>query len=333
LLKLMNYDEFAFFNQQLAAMLRDGIPLEGALKQLSVGMRTGLLRAEIQGLELDLGRGTPLKAALARRKLPGFYTHMLEVGTRSNDLPGVLTLVADHYHRANALWTRLKGLMVYPLIVVIVALGLTILLSLVFRHFMSRFFDNVFQMPSLWLSAVWFPPIALALAALLTVGALSIPSWRNWLRWRLPAFREASLAQLASAIALMLRKGTPLPEALALAEGLESTTPAGPALRRWRSLIESGQGKPAQWALESRTIPPLFIWLVQTGGEDVASGFEKAAGVYQSRASYRTEMALYGALPVSMLLLGQLAFWQVYPLMQAMIRLMNSLGDMGGGNM
>ena len=26
----MKYDEFAFFNQQLAMMLRDGIPLEGA---------------------------------------------------------------------------------------------------------------------------------------------------------------------------------------------------------------------------------------------------------------------------------------------------------------
>ena len=30
----MKLDEFAFFNQQLAAMLRDGIPLEGALQRL-----------------------------------------------------------------------------------------------------------------------------------------------------------------------------------------------------------------------------------------------------------------------------------------------------------
>ena len=127
----------------------------------------------------------------------------------------------------------------------------------------------------------------------------------------------------------MLRKGTPLPEALALAEGLESGTPAATALRRWRELIESGGGKPAHWALQSRAIPPLFLWLVQTGGEDIASGFEKAAGIYHSRAAYRTEMALYGALPVSVLLLGQLVFWQVYPMLQIMIRLMNSLGDMG----
>ena len=52
----MNHDEFAFFNQQLAAMLRSGIPLEGALKQLCVGMKTGPLRAELQLLEEEIGR-------------------------------------------------------------------------------------------------------------------------------------------------------------------------------------------------------------------------------------------------------------------------------------
>src|SRR5882757_10209431 len=57
---LMNYDEFAFFNQQLGAMLRDGIPLEGALRRLCHEMRAGSLRDELQALEADLARGTPM---------------------------------------------------------------------------------------------------------------------------------------------------------------------------------------------------------------------------------------------------------------------------------
>jgi hypothetical protein len=36
---------------------------------------------------------------------------------KSNDLPGVLTLLADRYQRRHSLVTRLKGLMVYPMIV------------------------------------------------------------------------------------------------------------------------------------------------------------------------------------------------------------------------
>src|SRR5664280_2282847 len=139
----MNYDEFAFFNQQLAAMLREGIPLEGSLKQLCAGMRSGPLRTEIELLEADLARGVPLKEALGRRALPDLYRQMVEIGARSNDLPGVLTLLADHYHRANALWTRLKGLMIYPLIVILVSLGLTVMVSLCFSHFMTRFFAQI----------------------------------------------------------------------------------------------------------------------------------------------------------------------------------------------
>ena len=52
----MNHDEFAFFNHQLAGMLREGIPLEGGLKQLSAGMRDRKLKAELEQLGADLAR-------------------------------------------------------------------------------------------------------------------------------------------------------------------------------------------------------------------------------------------------------------------------------------
>ncbi len=178
---------------------------------------------------------------------------------------------------------------------------------------------------------IWMPPVVLAFAALLGVAAVSIPSWRDRLRWRLPAFREASLAELASALSLMLKNGTPLPDALALAEALESRTPAARALARWRQLIAAGQGKPAEWTGDSRPFPPLFLWLVQKGGEDVAAGFQKAAEIYEARASYRIELALYGALPVSILLLGQMVIWQAVPLMRSMVWIMNAIGSTGGG--
>src|SRR5689334_7190774 len=161
----MNYDEFAFFNQQLATMLRDGIPLEGALRQLSAGMRSGPLRAQIEELESDLAKGAPLKEALARRSLPPFYLRMVEIGARSKDLPGMLTLLADYYQRANALLTRLKGLMVYPLIVIIVALGLTLGLSCVLGNFIAHSFTELFNglfsriaPPRFLIGWLWVPP-------------------------------------------------------------------------------------------------------------------------------------------------------------------------------
>ena len=184
----MNYDEFAFFNQQLASMMRAGIPLEGALKQLSKGLRNGPLREQVEQLEADLAKGTPLHEALNRRQLPEFYRRMVEIGVRSNDLPGMLTMLADHYHRANAIWTRLKGLMVYPLIVIVVSLGLTLILSVVFGRFLTNFL-GIFTPPTFWLASMWIPPLVLALFAILGLAGVFLPAWRQKLRWRLPAFR------------------------------------------------------------------------------------------------------------------------------------------------
>ena len=51
------------------------------------------------------------------------------------------------------------------------------------------------------------------------------------------------------------------------------------------------------------------------------------AMVAHARAAYRVELALYGILPVSVLLLGLMVFWQVLPLFRGMVWLMNTLGS------
>lgn len=330
----MNYDEFAFFNQQLSSMLRDGIPLEGALKQLCIGMRRGALREEITALEGDLARGTPLKEALSRRKLPDFYRRMMEMGAHGNDLPGILTLLADHYNRANGAWTRLKGLLVYPVIVLVVAFGLSFVLASALTRFREVIAETstVFSPPGpgavggAFMMQIWIPPVAFVILGLGLFSVAAVPGWRARARWRLPGFKEASLAELGSAMAIVLRNGMTLAEALALAETLEAHTPADKILSHWREMVETGRGKPSEWPATSRPIPPLFLWLVQQGGEDVAGGFQKAADIYYARASYRIELALYGALPVSVLLLSQMVGFQVVPVVSAMVDLMNRIG-------
>ena len=125
----MKLDEFAFVNQQLAGMLKSGQPLEGALRQLTASLDRGDLKSELTALEADLAKGTPLRDALPPRQLPEFYKRMVQLGAQANNLPGVLLLLADYYQRLDALWTRLRGLLVYPLIVLVVATGLSVVLG------------------------------------------------------------------------------------------------------------------------------------------------------------------------------------------------------------
>lgn len=332
----MRTEELAFFNQQLAVMLRDGIPLESALKQLSATMESGGLKTEISALEESLARGVPLADALAPRNFPELYKQTLLSGAKANDLPGMLTLLADHYSRGHALLLRLKGLMIYPAVVIVVALVVSIvlakMLTLIITIPTAGIMSSDQAREGVWIAAAgltWMPPIVLVAAALLLLALFYVPSLRSWARWRAPAFRESSIAQLASSMQVMLRAGATLPDTLAFAERLEAGSPAAPALAHWRARIASGQRSAPTDRQFSKVLPPLLVWFIDSAREDPAAGLEKAAEFYRTRAGYRTELLMYGALPISVLLLGTMIIWQAAPVFRTLVWFMNAIGGAG----
>jgi type II secretory pathway component PulF len=326
----MKLDEFAFFNHQLAAMLRDGIPLEGALRRLCQEMRAGSLRTELQALEADLAKGTPMADALKGRQLPELYKRMIMVGVKSSDLPGALTMLADYLQRQSSLWTRLKGLMIYPCIVLFAAFLLACFLSYILGTFLwgnFAFLAGDAHVPAVW-AGLWVSPVFLGVAVLAALVAVSVPPIRRMLRWRLPAFKEASLAQVASAMGLMLKNGVPLADALSFVEQLERGTIAAKEITEWRERLASGRGKFSEMAAANRVFPPLFVWTIAQSGEDLASGFQRAAELYQARALYRSELLLYSALPCSILALAAMIAIQILPLFGTLTSFITSIsGD------
>ena len=331
----MKYDEFAFFNQQLAAMLRDGIPLEGALRRLCEEMHRGRIRDELQALEADLAKGTPIADALAARQLPELYKRMVLVGVKSGDLPGALTMLADYFQRQSNLWARMKGLMVYPFIVLCVAFILSCFLSYILSHFI---WNNLSELTNFYGRAstapvsvgLWVPPILFGTALALGFVSLIFLPTRRVLRWRLPAFKEASLWEVASVIWLMLKNGVPLNDALQLAEQLETGTRAETEIAQWRQRMASGRAKFSEMVAPDSIFPPLFVWTIAQAGEDLTMGFKRTAELYQARAVYRTEMLLYSALPCSILLIATLILSQIEPVFRALTMFIQALSGDGG---
>ncbi|MFN7139831.1 MAG: type II secretion system F family protein [Limisphaerales bacterium] len=318
----MNYDELAFFNQQLAGMLKSGIPLEGALHQLSSGMRRGKLRDELTKLQEDLAQGTPFEKALAKRKLPPTYIEMLRAGIRSNDLPGTLTLVADHYQRLSLVLSRLAGLMVYPMLVLAAALGLSIFLIFLqerILHDTGATFGMI--LPLHVRMFTWLPPATIILMIGLFSCSLLSTKWRRHLKWRVPAFRDAHLAQLASTGEILLRRGNTLPETLTFLSELERGSPAGKALQSWNA--DLAEGKTHVPEAKGATLPPLFFWILKSAGEDLADGFRRVADIYQKRAAHRLDWMLFAALPVSIVLLAIMLIAQLYPVIGQMLQFVN----------
>jgi type II secretory pathway component PulF len=337
----MNADEFAFFNQQLAAMLREGLPLEGALRRLCSEMRQGGLRAELQSLSDDLARGVPVAEALNARRLPELYKRLVLVGVKSGNLPDALTMVADYYHRQNSLWMRLKGLMVYPLIVLFIAFLVSFLFVLVWDHAGKAYWfllldvgegrplPGATQNALPLLKNMWVFPTFFGTLFLGALAVWLIPSINTALRWRLPAFKEAAISRVASSIHLLLKGGVPLPDAVGLTRQLESGGASGAELERWQQNLAQGMTRFSEVAGSSRFFPPLFVWLVANGGEDVASGFARAAEIYRSRAERRAEAVMYTALPVAVLFLGAIVLSQGYLLLSGFLVIVDLLNNLG----
>jgi len=332
----VNLDELTFANRQLADMLKSGVPLEGSLHQLCSTMSRGALRGEFEALERDLTQGTPLEKALDNRKLPELYVKMIKVGIQSNNLPEVLTMLADYYSRVNNLQTRLKGLLVYPAITLVVMLALTLFVAYVNQNLVADMFFNDSELSALvsstlnsfWSTVmIWSPVYLIVLLVVCFIVCLGSGRIRNSLRWQLPGFREASLSQIASCMNIMLRGGCTLDESLLLVQQMEKDNPAGEELAQWHERLASGQGKIREIAQPGKVFPLEFIWMLGTDEEKLVRGFERTAELYYDREKQRARMLLQGVVPTAIVTLGGVAALQFIPLLQALTTMMEHMGS------
>jgi type II secretory pathway component PulF len=72
----------------------------------------------------------------------------------------------------------------------------------------------------------------------------------------------------------------------------------------------------------------MFVWTVANAGEDLAAGFNRAAEIYQSRASYRTEVALYSVLPIAALFLGAIVLSQAFLVISMFLPFIVMIGNL-----
>ncbi|MBL9172456.1 MAG: type II secretion system F family protein [Verrucomicrobiales bacterium] len=320
----MNTEELAYANQQLAAMLRDGLPLAGALRELAATMGSGELRTELQALESDLAAGRSVAEAVSRRRLPPLYSRLLIAGSRGGDLPAALTLAADHFGALYQRQLRLRTLLIYPALVVLTGLGVTILIA-VAQNKLSRDLLGDGSRDSMSSLLTWILPAAFGLIALFGIALAALPPLRRWFAWRCPGIREDRVANLSASVGLMLRQNCPLPEALAVAREIEDDPRIRTELDAWLDHIARGE-PPLRPASDRTVLPALLPWLATTRAADLGEGFLRAAEFFHRRAVHRLDLLVNGALPVSLVLLGAVAGVQLFIILSIFAGLLDSLG-------
>jgi len=277
----LSLDDLVVLNDEIAGLVRAGVPLELGLSSWGRDL-SGPLRQVSQRLERSVSSGRDLGEALADESLavPPAYRAAVIAGLRSGRLPAALEALSDYARNIQQLRTTIALSLIYPLLLVTIAYGLLLfLLTVVLPTFVSVYEAGapayLTAMTRIRALGPWLllPPVLLWIVAGIwwfrTRRAAVLDAGRtNWLlAWIPPAARAARRARgasLAEVFALLIEHNVPLADAVRLSATCTSDTTVAHAADQLADDIERGQ-PPAREKLEAAGLPPIVALLVVTG--------------------------------------------------------------------
>lgn len=130
--------------EQLAVMLRAGISLPRALRDLQEESSSKQVREVLSGIVVDVEGGVPFSTALSKqpRSFSSVYYQMVKGGEQSGNMSEILTKLAYQQQKDYELRGKVRGALIYPAIVTVLLTGVIILvitfvlpkLSVMFRE-------------------------------------------------------------------------------------------------------------------------------------------------------------------------------------------------------
>ncbi len=135
-------NDFLLFNQQLAALLRAGIPILQAITMLRRRATSARLRTVLAEIEEAIRGGSALSQAFAAQgaTFPRIYTASILAGERSGALDEVLSRYVNYMRRSVGLRRKIRGALAYPTFLLMASLGMVVFLTVYVVPRMSGLF-------------------------------------------------------------------------------------------------------------------------------------------------------------------------------------------------
>src|SRR5258708_29961628 len=135
-------NDFLLFNQQLAALLRAGIPILQAITMLRRRATSVRLRVVLEEVEAAIRGGAALSQAFAAQgtTFPRIYTASILAGERSRALDEVLSRYVSYMRRSVGLRRKIRGALAYPTFLLLASLGMVVFLTVYVVPKMSDLF-------------------------------------------------------------------------------------------------------------------------------------------------------------------------------------------------
>lgn len=248
----------AFLSRQLATMLLSGIPLVESIKVLLLQTKNQTIRQVLTEVLRDLEGGLTFSAAIERhpKVFNSIYVAIVRSGEVSGKLEDVLQQLAENIEKENALVSKLKSAMVYPVFIIAAMIGVAILMMVkVMPQLRSIFTESNVELPistTILLAASdfmvkywWLVVIALIGGVIGLAYYITTPSGKvilNNIQVRLPGgiSEDLYMARFTRTMSMLIKSGLPIIQSLEITSQVMNNYIFENALLNARSEIERG---------------------------------------------------------------------------------------------
>ena len=280
----VSLEALVIFSRQLATMIDSGITLVAALEILKDQIDDKALAAIVQRMYKDVEEGKSFCDSIAKYPVAfsEFYINMIRAGETSGKLDEVLERLALYLEKTAALRRKVRSSMVYPVVIIIMALSITALLMIKVVPVFKNIFESLggqLPLPTVVLIAIsdlfrkyflWMLAAG-GLFLFLCRRYIATPSGRykyDKLILKLPVFGslflKAAVAKFARTFSTLVKSGIPILNALEIVSKTSGNKIIEKAIENSRQAIR--QGEPIFQPLErAKVFPPMVVRMIKVG--------------------------------------------------------------------
>ena len=226
--------DLTLFTRQLSILQDAGLPILRSLKLLADMQKPGRLKNSLLDVCDEIEGGATLSEALAKspKAFDRLYCNMIRAGEAGGALEVILRRLAEFMERSQALKRKVKGALVYPIVVVLVAVGiLAFIMIKIVPQFKKIFDDFGSELPgmtqilisiSTWVATYWYLIPAIPFGFNLVIKAIKLVPYGRF-GWdlfvlKMPVFGQLVekniVARSSRTLGTLLASGVPILEAL-----------------------------------------------------------------------------------------------------------------------
>lgn len=318
--------DITVFSRQLATMMSSGVPLVQSFEIVGRGHENKAMQALILSIKSDIEAGGALTEALGKhpKYFNELFVNLIQAGEHAGILEDILHKLATYMEKTEALKSKIKGALFYPIAVIVVAFVITcILMIFVIPQFEDLFSGFGADLPALTRVVIdmsnWFQEKWLLMLLVIggTIGglwnlkkrSLKFAHYLDRVALKLPVIgdilNKSAIARFARTLSTMFAAGTPLVEAMTSVAGACGNIVYYEAVMKMRDEIATGTQ--LQVAMrDTNLFPNMVVQMVAIGEESGAldSMLGKVADWYEQEVDDAVDALTSLLEPLIMAVLG-----------------------------